>query len=423
MTDHAGPLRGLRVLELGGIGPAPFAGMMLCDLGADVIRLDRPAIADPDGQDPLSRGKRSLLVDLKNPDGRDAVLRGLGHVDILLEGFRPGVTERLGIGPAECLTRNKRLVYGRISAFGQDGPFAQAPAHDINCLALAGVLAHVGTAGGPPVIPLNIIGDFGAGGMLLAYGVMCAALAAARSGRGQVVDASMLDGLTLLMASTFAMLQNGSWLPERGVNLCDGGAPFYNVYRTLDGGYVSVGAIEPQFFAAMLTLCGAANGDEDVDALLAAQHDRAGWPALTARLRTLFAAKTRKEWEHLADQHKTCLAPVLGLTEAPRHPHLVERGSFLEIGGIVQPSPAPRFSETPGAIHSPAPRLGQDTRRVLTGWGLGDAEVDRLLRTDAIGESRTRDLAADSRVPGHDHIKLPGADAGGTGKDTNVEVT
>ena len=422
MTGHAGPLLGIRVLELGGIGPAPFAAMMLGDLGADVIRVDRPGTADPGGQDPLNRGKRSLLLDLKDPGGRDAVLRGLGCVDILLEGFRPGVTERLGIGPAECLARNGRLVYGRISAFGQDGSFAQVPAHDINCLALAGVLAHVGTAGGAPVIPLNIIGDFGAGGMLLAYGVMCAALAAARSGRGQVVDASMLDGLTLLMASTFAMLQNGSWLPERGVNLCDGGAPFYNVYRTLDGGYVSVGAIEPKFFAALLTLCGAAAGDEDRDTLLAAQHDRAGWPALTARLQALFATRTREQWEHLAEQHETCLAPVLDLTEAPRHPHLVERGSFLEVGGTIQPAPAPRFSETPAAVSSPAPHPGQDTRRVLAEWGLSGAEVGRLLRQGAAGEGQARKVPADTWAAAPDPVNPPGAD-GEAGENANLEVT
>jgi len=392
VTDRSGPLRGLRVLELGGIGPAPFAGMMLGDLGAEVIRVDRLTAPDPDGEDPLDRGKRSLLVDLKHPDGVEIVLRAVEHVDVLLEGFRPGVTERLGIGPGECLARNERLIYGRMSAFGQDGTLAQMPTHDINCLALAGVLAHIGEPGGPPVIPLNIIGDFGAGGLLLAYGIVCAALEVGRSGRGQVVDAAMLDGLTLLMAGTYAMLQNGSWLPARGVNLCDGGAPFYNVYRTLDHGYVSVGAIEPKFFAALLALCGiGSDANGDIDALVAAQHNRAGWPELTARLQALFATRTRAEWETLAQRHETCLTPVLDMTEAPQHPHLLQRGSFLDVGGICQPAPAPRFSRTPGAVVSAAPRPGGDTRHVLAWWGFSNDEVDRLLDGGAAGEAAARD--------------------------------
>jgi alpha-methylacyl-CoA racemase len=364
-------------VELAGIGPGPFCAMLLADLGAEVLAVDRPG-AGRDGWPPLfARGRRRVTVDLKHPDGPGVVLDLAAGADALVEGFRPGVAERLGIGPEACLGRNPRLVYGRVTGWGQEGPLARSAGHDIDYIALAGALHPIGPSGGPPVPPLNLLGDFGGGGMLLALGVVAALLEAARSGRGQVVDAAMVDGAALLTAQLHELLAAGLWTDRRGANLLDGAAPCYTVYETADGRHLAVGALEPRFWAELLERVGLAADD------LPAQLDRAGWPLLRERLAALFRTKTRDQWCALLEGTDACVAPVLSLLEAPAHPHNRARATFVEVGGVPQPAPAPRFSRTPCPTPTPA-APGGDDGEVLAAWGLPPERVGRLRAAGAV---------------------------------------
>jgi alpha-methylacyl-CoA racemase len=379
----SGPLEGVRVIEIAGIGPGPFAAMMLADMGADVVRVDRAQkVSGGDPASPpidlLGRGRRSVGIDLKHPEGAGVVLRLAEQADALIEGFRPGVMERLGIGPEECMARNPRLVYGRMTGWGQEGPYADAAGHDINYIALAGALDPVGRAGERPVPALNLIGDFGGGGMFMAYGVVCALLEAGRSGRGQVVDAAMVDGAAVLTTFIHSLRAIGIWTDERGTNLLDTGAPFYDVYETADHRYISVGSIEPQFYAELLRLSGL-EGEE-----LPGQMDRSQWPALKERVADVFRTKTRDEWCSLMDGTDVCFAPVLTMGEAPAHPHNRQRETFVEVAGVPQPAPAPRFSRTPGGIAAPAPHVGQHTDDALAEWGFAADEREKLRQAGAI---------------------------------------
>jgi alpha-methylacyl-CoA racemase len=376
-SQATGPLSGIKVLEVAGMGPGPFCAQVLSDFGADVIRVDRAdVVGDPANDaitavDVLARGRRSVAVDLKRPSGADLLLRLAAAADVLIEGYRPGVMERLGLGPQVCLERNPRLVYGRITGWGQDGPWAMEAGHDINYIALAGTLWPVGRAGEAPVPPLNYVGDFGGGGMLLALGV-CAALAErGASGRGQVVDAAMVDGAALLNGFIYGMRATGRWGTERGSNLLDGGAPFYDTYETADGKWVSVGAIEAKFFGNLVKALGL-----DIDP--ATQNDEATWPALREKLAATFRTRTRDEWTRLLSGADACFAPVLSPWEAPGHPHNAARGTFTESYGVPQPNPAPRFSRTPGAIAGPPPVPGQHTDEILGDLGLDAAAIARL---------------------------------------------
>lgn len=343
----SGPLAGVRIVEFAGIGPAPFCAMLLADLGADVVRIDRPgsAEADPNGvasltDDILTRGRRSVVLDLKEPAGIEAALDLLATADACLEGFRPGAMERLGLGPDVCLDRNPRLVYGRLTGWGQDGPYAQASGHDLNYIALSGALAPLGRADDGPVPPLNLIADFGGGGMLMALGIAAALLEAARSGRGQVVDAAMIDGSAYLMTMMYELLARGRWTEAREANPNDGGAHFYDVYETAEGEYVSIAAMEPKFYAELLRRIGL-DGEELPD-----QWDRTAWPAMKARFAAIFRERTREQWCELLEGTDTCFAPVLRMSEAIVHPHNVARGTFVDTGAGPVPAPAPRFSRT-----------------------------------------------------------------------------
>jgi alpha-methylacyl-CoA racemase len=376
-----GPLAGVRVLELPNIGPMQFAGMALADLGAEVLRLDRASsVVAGTGTMPaspyasLDRNRRSAGIDLKHPEGAATLLRLCESADVLMEGFRPGVAERLGIGPDACLARNPRLVYGRMTGWGQDGPLAADPGHDINYIALAGVLAHIGPAGGPPVPPINLIGDFGGGGLLLAFGVLAALLERERSGRGQVVDAAMVDGAAMLMSVFVGLSAMGFWSDERGTNLLDGGAHFYGVYETADGGWVSIASYEPQFYAELARLLGPLGIALDP----AAQMDQNTWPGLKAQMAELFRTRTRDEWVRFFAGHEVCFAPVLTMNEAREHPHNRARGTFTEVEGAPQPAPAPRFSRTPGAVSRPPVVPGADTDTALADWGFSAGEIVAL---------------------------------------------
>ncbi len=379
----SGPLDGVRIIELAGLGPAPFAGMMLADAGADIIRIDRSERATyPPNTEPhvdlMNRGRRSVAVDLKHPDGVGLVLRLVEQADGLMEGFRPGVAERLGMGPEDCLARNPRLVYGRMTGWGQEGPMATAAGHDIDYIALAGALEPMARAGERPFPPLNLVGDFGGGGMMLAFGMCAAIISARQTGAGQVVDAAMVDGAAALMTMTYTLRSSGIWREERGTNLLDTGAHFYEVYETSDGGFMALGAIEPQFYAALLR-------GLDLDAEdLPEQMDREAWPQMKERFAALFATKTRAEWEAVFDGTDACVAPVLSPWEAPSHPHMQARGTFTEVAGVVQPSPAPRFQGTPGAIRRPPPNPGQHGDEALADWGLSADEVAELRSSKAI---------------------------------------
>ena len=379
----SGPLEGVRIVELAGLGPAPFAGMMLADAGADIIRVDRfeRATYPPHTEahvDLMNRGRRSVAVDLKHPEGVAAVRQLIDAADGLMEGFRPGVAERLGIGPDVCLARNPKLAYGRMTGWGQDGPMAMAAGHDINYISLAGALEPIGRAGERPLPPLNLVGDFGGGGMLLAFGMVAAILSARQTGRGQVIDAAMTDGAAALMTMTYTLRSAGIWRDERGTNMLDTGAHFYEVYETSDGGYLGVGAIEPQFYAALLEGLGLA------DAELPDQMDRDQWPVMKERFATIFAGRTRAEWEAVFDGSDACVAPVLSIPEATAHPHNVHRGTFTEVAGTVQPAPAPRFVGTPGAIRRPPPHPGQHGDEALAEWGFDGDEVAKLRQAGAI---------------------------------------
>jgi alpha-methylacyl-CoA racemase len=377
-----GPLHGVKIVELAGIGPGPFAGTLLSDMGAEVVRIERVELVErsnrPSGFTFDARGRRDIAVDLKHPDGVETVLRLMEQADALIEGFRPGVTERLGLGPDTCLARNPRLVYGRMTGWGQDGPLAHVAGHDINYISLAGALAHFGRAGAPPTPPLNLIGDYGGGGMFLAFGVVCALLEARSSGQGQVVDAAMVDGAAYLMGPMWGMRGMGLFSEERGTNLLDTGSPYYDVYETADGAWVSIGSIEPQFYAQLLELTGVQHDD------LPPQMDRAGWPLLRERLTAIFKTKSRDEWTAILEGTDVCFAPVLPMSEAAGHPHVVARGMIVEHDGMEQPVPAPRFSRTEGEIGGPAPMPGQDTEAVLASFGFDDEEVERLLASGAV---------------------------------------
>jgi alpha-methylacyl-CoA racemase len=366
-SRRRGPLAGVRVVELAGIGPVPLAAMLLADLGADVVRVDRPDSVPviPPETDIANRGKRSIVVDLKHPRGAGVVLDLASRADVLLEGLRPGVTERLGIGPDDCWARNPGLVYGRMTGWGQDGPLAQAAGHDIGYIAVTGVLHTIGRAGGPPQPPVNYLGDFGGGSMFLALGVVAALWESRASGRGQVVDAAIVDGTATLATMTYSMLAGGRWRDERGTNLLDTGAPYYDVYETADGRHMAVGAIERKFYAAFVTLL----FDGDPPSGLPGQNDIAGWPALRAAFTARFAARTQAEWSKVFEGSDACVSPVVSLSEAPAHPHLAARGTYTEVDGITQPAPAPRFSRTqgqPGRIATP----GAHTREILDAWAV-----------------------------------------------------
>jgi alpha-methylacyl-CoA racemase len=379
----SGPLTGLRVVELAGLGPAPYACMLLAELGADVVRVDRPRggslIVDPE-KDALNRSRPSVAVDLKSPAGRDVLLRLLDDADVLVEGLRPGVLERLGIGPDEVLGRNPRLVYARMTGWGQDGPLAERAGHDINYLGLTGALHAIGTAD-KPAVPLNIGADFGGGSMFLLVGILAALFERGTSGRGQVVDAAMVDGASSLVTMIYGMLGAGLWQDRRAANLLDGGAPFYDTYACADGRHVAVGALEPQFYVAFLEGLGLTG------ALPGGQYDLAHWPEHRRRFAEAFATRTRDEWADAFAGTDACVTPVLGLREAPVHPHLAARGTFVEQDGASLPGPAPRFSRTPGAVRGPARRPGADTTAVLTDWGFTADEVRALLTSGAVAEA------------------------------------
>ena len=374
-----GPLAGLKIIELAGIGPGPFCGMMLSDMGADVIRIDRIAAAPRRPADILARNRRSLSVDLKQAEGVELVLKLLGSADGLFEGFRPGVTERLGLGPDDCLARNPKLVYGRMTGWGQEGPIAKAAGHDINYIALAGALHAIGLAGDKPVPPLNLVGDFGGGGMLLAFGMVCGLLEAARSGQGQVIDAAMIDGTAALMAMFYSMTAIGVWKDERGANLLDSGSHFYNTYETSDGKYVSIGSIEPQFYAELLER---AELDKEV---FGVQMDRDRWPSQIETLARIFKQKTRDEWCEIMEGTDICFAPVLSISEAPNHPHNLARSTFETHDGLVQPAPAPRFSRTQAEIRNPARLPGEDSVDVLRDFGFSEEDIQGLQDSSVIG--------------------------------------
>ena len=381
-----GPLQGIRIIELGGIGPGPFAAALLSDLGADVLRIDRITPSDSGlAMDQhvalIHRGLRSVAMDLKRPAAMAAVRKLVAGADALIEGFRPGVAERLGLGPEACQALNPRLVYGRMTGWGQEGPLAQAPGHDINYIALTGVLHAIGSPGGPPVPPLNLTGDFGGGSLYLALGIVSALLEAKTSGRGQVVDAAMVDGSASLMTLMYGMRAGGLWQDQRGSNRLDSGAPYYNVYETLDGKFMALGSNEGRFYRNTLELLGLANE------VLPEQEDRAHWPAMRERFASIFRTRTRDEWCQLVEGKEVCLAPVLSLDEAPGHPHLKARGTFVEHEGIVQPAPAPRFSRTPGAIQRGAPTPGEHTEEALGDWGFDAREITALKEAGAIAQA------------------------------------
>ena len=370
-----GPLAGIRILEFEAIGPAPFAGMLLADMGADVLLVDRPGATDlglkrERWYDVMLRGKRSVTLDLKSPQGVQAALELIAHADALIEGFRPGVMERLGLGPDAAFRKNPKLVYGRMTGWGQEGPLAPRAGHDINYIALAGVLHAFGRKGEAPVPPLNLVGDFGGGGMFLAFGVVSALLEAQRSGKGQVVDAAMVDGAALLAAMFSGFLAAKQWSEDRGSNVLDTGAPWYDVYETADGKYVAIGAIEAKFFAEL----GAKLGLLD----LPPQHDRSRWPEMRRRIASAFRSRTREEWSRVFAGSDACFAPVLSWSEAREHEHSKARSAYVEIAGVAQPAPAPRFSRTAARVRRPPPERGQDGRDALADWGFDSAAVKRL---------------------------------------------
>jgi alpha-methylacyl-CoA racemase len=370
--EAMGPLKGIRIIEIAGIGPGPFCAMMLADMGADVIRVDRKGNAGMGKFDVLNRGRRSIAVDLKTPDGRELVLQLVEKADGLQEGFRPGVMEKLGLGPDDCLKRNPKLVYGRMTGWGQEGPISQAAGHDINYISLSGALHAIGNAGRKPVPPLNLVGDFGGGGMLLAFGMVCGILEAQKSGKGQVIDAAMVDGSAILMAMMYGMKAAGIWVEQRGANMLDTGAHFYDTYETSDGKYISVGSIEPQFYALLLKL-----GQID-DPDFQNQHDRPNWLKLKEKITAVFKTKTRDQWCDIMLGSDVCFAPVLSMEEAIKHPHNVFRKSFVDIEGIPQPKPAPRFSRTQPEIQGPPPAPGQHNESALLDWGISKEQIASL---------------------------------------------
>ncbi|EEB78199.1 CAIB/BAIF family protein [marine gamma proteobacterium HTCC2148] len=381
-----GPLAGITIIEIAGLGPGPFAAMSLADMGASVIRIERPGgglfAAQQDSRlDVLNRGKRCIGVDLKTPEGVDTVLTLIDKADGLLEGNRPGVMERLGLGSDICLQRNPKLVYGRMTGWGQEGPLANEVGHDLNYIALTGALHTMGRAGEKPAIPLNLVGDFGGGGMMLAYGMVCALLESKTSGAGQVVDAAMVDGAATLMASSYAANQIGFWSDERGTNVLDSGAHFYEVYETADGKYVTIASVEPQFYAALIEALG-----EDVEGM-ENQWDMANWPAFKNKLEAVFKQRTREQWDSFFDGLDICYAPVLSMAEVRHHPHHQARGTFVDDGEVWQPAPAPRFSRTPGEVQRPPAKIGAHSTEILTEFGFGQDAIDALLKSGAVKQA------------------------------------
>ena len=389
MTDAAaarrsGPLQGLKVIEFAGVGPNPFCAMLLADMGAEIVTLDRVTphglgIKKEHRFNPTTRSRRSIAVNLKSKAGRDVALRLLTKADVSIESNRPGVMERLGLGPEDCWKVNPRLVYGRSTGWGQHGPLSDTVGHDLNYLALSGLLSMIGPKDGPPSIPLNLMADYAGGGLYLALGVLAATIEARGSGQGQVVDAAMIDGLGSLMTHQFGFLASGTWLPHRGTNFLDGGAPWYNVYRTADGGYISVAPIEPKFYANFLAVLGFEPAE------LPEQMDRERWPQVRARFTEIFATRTRDEWCDMFEGVEACVAPVLSVAEAVEHPHQKARGGFVNVEGVVQPAPAPRFSRTSAKVHSPPPTPGCHTREVLSEWGFTTEEIDALRQNLIVG--------------------------------------
>ena len=380
-----GPLQGVKIVEIAALGPAPMGAMVLADLGAEVLRIERkPSVAgrpiaelfDP-AIDILNRNRRVVALDLKKPEAIQAVLRLIGGADGLIEGFRPGVMERLGLGPDPCLAANPRLVYARMTGWGQTGPLAHSVGHDINYLSLSGALNAIGEPGGKPVAPLNLVADCGGGAMLLAVGMLAAIIEARGSGLGQVVDVAMTDGSALLMSMMYTLKAMGQWRQERGTNLLDGGAHFYDSYQCADGKWISVGAIEPQFYAALLAKTGI------TDPAFAAQWDRQHWPALKEKLQAIIRSRSRDEWCALMEGSDACVAPVLDMDEAPRHPHNMARNTFIKVNGVPQPAPAPRFGRTPAAAPTP-PVVGGDSRAALADWGFTTGEMDELSAIGAL---------------------------------------
>jgi alpha-methylacyl-CoA racemase len=372
-----GPLTDLKILEFAGIGPGPFCGMLLSDLGADVVRIDRKGARRGSPADVTARGRRSVALDLKAPEAVETCLELMASADAVFEGFRPGVMERLGLGPDVALARNPRLVYGRMTGWGQSGPYAKAAGHDMNYIAISGALSAIGTQD-KPIPPLNLVGDFGGGALYLAFGLLAGVIHARSSGEGQVVDCAMSDGAASLMAMFYGFKASGAWTSERRANLLDGGAHFYDTYPCADGKWISIASIEPQFYALLLEKTGL------TDPEFSAQMDRSAWPRLRERLAEVIARKSRDEWCAIMDGTDVCFAPVLDLDEAPRHPHNQARATFVEMDGVMQPAPAPRFSRTPGTIAGPPPGIGAHTRSALESWGLAADKIDRLLAAEAI---------------------------------------
>jgi alpha-methylacyl-CoA racemase len=374
-----GPLTSLKIVEFAGIGPGPFCGMLLSDLGADVVRIDRKGGGRGGAPtDVTSRGRRSVALDLKSPAAVEACLKLMEEADAVFEGFRPGVMERLGLGPEVALKRNPKLVYGRMTGWGQTGPYAQAAGHDMNYIAITGALHAIGTEE-KPVPPLNLVGDFGGGALYLAFGLLAGVISARQTGKGQVIDCAMSDGAASLMAMFYGFKASGMWKDgQRRANMLDGGAHFYDTYQCADGRWVSIGSIEPQFYALLLEKTGATDPD------FQRQHDRDAWPQLHDKLAAIIATKTRDEWTEIMGGTDVCFAPVLTLDEAPKHPHNAARKTFVEVGGVTQPAPAPRFSETPGAVQGPPPRIGAHDREALSDWGFSKAELDALARAGAL---------------------------------------
>ena len=372
-----GPLTGLKIVEFAGIGPGPFCGMLLSDLGADVVRIDRKGPGRGSPADITSRGRRSVALDLKTPEAVEACLKLMDTADAVIEGFRPGVMERLGLGPDVALKRNPKLVFGRMTGWGQTGPYAMAAGHDMNYIAITGALHAIGTDE-KPVPPLNLVGDFGGGALYLAFGLMAGVIQARETGKGQVIDCAMSDGAASLMAMFYGFKAAGIWKEERRSNMLDGGAHFYDTYQCSDGKWVSIGSIEPQFYALLLEKTGI-NDPE-----FQKQHDRSAWGSLRQKLAHVIAQKTQAEWTEIMGGTDVCFAPILDLDEAPKHPHNAARQTFVDIGGVVQPAPAPRFSATPGAIQGPPPAIGAHDREALTDWGFSEAEIGALQTAGAL---------------------------------------
>ena len=374
-----GPLTGIRVVEMAGIGPGPFTAMMLSDLGAEVIRVDRLSHKGTGHRaNVLNRGRKSIAVDLKNPRGVETTLRLIEQADVVLEGFRPGVMERLGLGPEKCLSVNPRLIFGRMTGWGQTGPLSQAAGHDINYISIAGALGAMGYADRPPAPPLNLVGDFGGGAMYLLTGILAALVERATSGQGQIIDAAMTDGTASLLSPFFGLMAMNMWTTDRFSNRLDGGAFYYGSYECSDGKYISIGSLEPQFYALLLEKA------EITDPEFQEQLDAAAWPAKREKLNQLFKTRTRQQWCDIMEGTDVCFAPVLDLKEAPTHPHNIDRKTFVELDGVVQPAPAPRFSRTQGEIQGPAAMAGEHTREVLSAWNFTDQEIGELQASGAI---------------------------------------